>query len=168
MSYTVEIPGGTATLLDADDELSVRREHLIEKYGMAAASLVAKLPADADPAKPETLTGFNITPDEAQLIINMYDAILIALLESWTLDRPLPTMDTIGDLPASIYRPLMTAVRGNPGAAGGVNFDATPDKDSPTGPSSNSSGSLRGETSKSTRKSPRGGRSTSTGASTPA
>jgi hypothetical protein len=167
---TVDIPGGTATFRE-EGELRGRDSKLVKAAAIAAQSALEKLPDDAQPKPGETreqtaerLIGLmkniklDLTQEEAMRLMSMKEAIVIAYLASWTLDLPLPTLETIGDLPGPIYDALDEAVGGEYIKVKiGTDFSPSPDKDSPTGPSSDSASRLRGEAeNQSTSRSPNG------------
>lgn len=161
MGQTVEIPGGTA-VLRGKEELRGRDRTLVKAAFMAASNALDKLPKSVMDGKREDETqeqavlrlsrdmaGVALTWQESLALLEVRQATVVALLESWTLDRPLPTMATIGDLPGDLYDALDEAIGGVAGLASGVNFEPTPDEESPTRPSGASSGGLRGEESSS-------------------
>ena len=143
---TVEIPGGTANFREADD-LRARDSDLIEAAAYAAAPALSRLPAevlgpqdDEDEAAAaarftDAVKEVNFNLDEWLLLTQMRRATIVATLESWTLDRPLPTMATIGDLPRDLIAALDQAIGGVPVQA---HTDFSPDRD-PESPTSASS-----------------------------
>lgn len=144
---TVEIPGGTATIRDPD-ELRAKDADLIEAAAYAASPALQKLPpellaaagSDDDPAEAaakfgEAVKDVHFTMDEWLLLTQMRRATVVATLDSWTLDRPLPTMQTIGDLPRDLMAALDTAMGGVPVQAR-TDFSLSTDPESPTSASS--------------------------------
>jgi len=181
MSKTVEIPGGFAELRGSD-ELRGRDRNLIKAVAMAAAPAISKLPEEVAAGKLEgendedaqkrlapLVAGVNFTWQESMSLLDLRQATAVALLKSWTLDQPLPTMDTIGDLPSDLFDALDSAAGGVTTAmSSGINLDPSPDPDSPTQPSLSSVAlSKDDQGSKSTRKSQSDGESTATESSTP-
>jgi hypothetical protein len=154
----VEIPGGTAVLRDRAD-IRTRDRQLVEAAMIAASSAFRKLPdglaeapenaTDAEKAKVEEANrevlakSESLTLEEGLTLGQYKSAVIVAMVQSWTLPEPLPTMATIGDLPADLFDALETAI--NPlGAAKdaleATEFDPPPrfDKASPTTGSSDS------------------------------
>lgn len=108
--------------------------------------------------------------DETRSLMLMRRVTVIATLDSWTRPEPLPTIDTIGDLPRDVVAALDVAI-GGMAIEAGVEFEATSDKASPTTPSSDSSGPSEGvstPTTPSTPTPPEDSAPTSTESSTPA
>lgn len=108
---TVDIPGGTATLREKPD-VRVRDKRLVEAAGIAAAPLLARLPADSAGklALSETqVLGLGISAHDMALLWDINDAAIIAVLASWTLNCPLPTLQTLGDLDPDLYEALSNA-----------------------------------------------------------
>lgn len=166
MSTTVEIPGGYAVFREPK-EMKQRQRRMIETAAMTAAHVIAKLPDSVDPASTRIADIPALTRDDAEALADLQDATIIALLESWTLPVPLPTLDTLGDLDVATYDAL-AAASANAGAVGNtrVDFQPSPDQSSPTLPSSGSDGRLRDEQSTSTPTWPNGGVNTATESST--
>jgi len=175
---TVEIPGGTARFREGRSEMRGRDDLLISAASAAAASVIAKVPENTPiegetPAQAEEralgmLQDMQLTWQEAQAMLEVRQAMVVATLESWTLEQPLPTMANIGDLPGDLYQALLAASEEVPVEAVAT-FEPDPDEASPTPPSSASDGGLRALTeSKSIRTRPRAGASTATGNSIPA
>lgn len=158
---TIEIPGGTALLKDKKD-LRGRDSKLIKAAALGAESALSKLPDDARPKPGETVEAaaermqqylkdhpLNMTTAEGMKLLDLKEAIIVAYLADWSIDLPLPTLETIGDLPGDIYDALDDATGGDVinAAVANTNFDVNPDQKSPTGPSSSSDSSLRAEPS---------------------
>lgn len=133
----VEIPGGTAKFLETSgenrDEIPGRAVKLIKASSLAAMTQLADYPELFEPLRtvedesgekrPETaderqarlapvLKGLRLTTEQAMAFDNMREATVVATLHSWTLDRRLPTLETIGDLDGELYGALLEAVGG--------------------------------------------------------
>lgn len=158
---TVDIPGGTAQF-KTREELRARDTKLVKAATLSAQPAIEKLGADAEIKKGETEEEATarlskllkekeivFTTQEAMSLLGLYEAMVVAYLHSWTIERPLPTVDTIGDLPEALYEALEDAVRGEvvKVTVGGVDLEPNPDQNSPTGPSSVSNGDLKAESS---------------------
>lgn len=131
---TVGISGGTATFRE-QSELRGRDRRLIQAAVVAATPALAMLPPEAQaPAPGESDAAFiarreaalatvRLTRAEADTLLDAKEAVAVAMLASWTRPEPLPTMDTIGDLPADLYDQLVDAMGGVPASAFGTNFE---------------------------------------------
>lgn len=159
--HPIDIPGGVAKIKDPAD-LRGRDTKLIKAYALAAQSVLAKIPEEARPQPDESKEEagkrmqkyledhpLQLTGEEGMKMLDLKEATMVAYLASWTLDIPLPTMETIGDLPDAIYQALDDAVGGDAIkiATSSVDFDVNPDKNSPTGPSKSSDSISRAEVS---------------------
>lgn len=177
--HTVEIPGGTAEIRDRAD-IKERQRRLVQSAAMAASSVMAKLPddlasldtedAEAVQTVSQAMSGVSLSAADANLLQELQDATIVALLASWTLAEPLPTLETVLDLDTDLYDALAQATK-DQGVALAQATDFTPDADkaSPTTPSSGSDGPLRADTEQPlTPESSGAGESTATASSTPA
>lgn len=181
----VDIPGGTATLRDPA-ELKERHRRLLQTAMIPLAKLFQQLPeglleqssgrgpeAEIARAKAERLMAAAVTTrQEGTAFAEMGDAVIVALLEDWTLDAPLPTMDTILDLEPPVYAALEKAARNLTPAvmksATPTDFGPNPGGDTPFGESSTSSTASRGGANGSTGKRRNTGGNTRSGATSAA
>lgn len=163
MTRTVEVPGGTAVLRDAD-EMSERQRRVVRSALFAAAADALGDELSTAPGQPPT--SVHLSAATGDLMAATKDAAIVASLVSWTLDGPLPTMDSVVDLPGALYDALAVETAN---LISGLTLDTTPSPDpqSPTPASSDSNGRL-GDGAPSTPTSPTGGGSTPTASSTAA
>lgn len=148
MSQSIPIPGGYAVFRE---NLKVRQRRLIETAGIQAVRALGKLPNEVTKGEidPTTvaLDALDLSDSEADSIFFIQDAAILAYLESWTLDRPLPTKETIGDLEVELYDALVEGARKvQEKAPPVVNFATTSpkDTDSPFSSSELSNGHSQG------------------------
>ena len=117
----IDIPGGTATLKDT---LTIRERREIQHIALAAMSLANQLSG----------TSVALNPTDAALLMDtqdkMADATLIAYIVSWTLDKPLPTLDTIDEMDGDVYDAITAAIEKN--RLTGVDTSPAKDPRSPT------------------------------------
>jgi hypothetical protein len=172
---TVQIPGGTALVRDPED-IRGRDRLLVKAAAMAASSALAKLPPElVDPElspeqvaqrSQEAFEQITLSWQESLAMLELRQATVVACLASWDLDLPLPTMETIGDLPGDLYDALEAAV----GPVPDLQVDTSPSRDpqSPTSASESSNGlSEAAPASPPTPTSSSAGASTATESSTP-
>lgn len=168
---SVEIPGGTAILRDKQD-FRVKHERLVNSAAVAAAPILTKMPDDID--KRLSLTEREVielgaTREEIEAMFELQDATIVAALAEWTLDAPLPNMDTIGDLTADVYEALAQATARTGAEVAVEKFDPSPDVSSPTEPSGDSGSQSRAEQeSPLTGAQQSSGESSTSGAASPA
>ncbi len=185
---TVPIPGGTANFRErGHDEIPGRSVKLIRAAALAAASELADYPQLFEPPREgetdeqrqerlgESLKDMVLSTEQAMSWDNVREATAVAMLASWSLDRPLPTLATIGDLPEDLYDALLTAVGGV--SAGELETDFTPKiakrdpvtgEEFPTGASDASNGPSEATPSNLSTQTPENaGESTGTDLSTP-
>lgn len=149
----VELPGGgTATFREPGvDEMPGRAVKLIKAATSAAYSQLAgypevfsRAPEDETPEQRAErlapLENLRFTTEQAMAWDNMREAVVVATIKSWTLERHLPTLETIGDLPSDLYMALLNAVGGVSAADIELDLEATgsPKDEVPTGSSGSS------------------------------
>lgn len=157
MARVIDIPGGTATILDSPSEWTPRRKKPVEliagrlgnvmrQIGTARRILVeGDLLDDRSAQRGEDgellFTGpdLDLTERQYELMSRLNDATCWAMLLGWSLPLPLPASPEalLDDCPGDVYDALrvQTSKRivGDPGA--GFEPDAgVEDPDSPTGP----------------------------------
>lgn len=146
---TIDLPGGGKATLREDGELTPRQRRPLKKYGLALGPKIAELmaasqvtvdgkTADGSRGLPGAPVALSLT--DADMLVEMQDATTLALLASWTLDRPLPTtIDELYDVdehtPGGYDVLSAAAARITAAAAAAAGFDvaAVEDPDSPTG-----------------------------------
>jgi hypothetical protein len=143
----VDIPGGQATLRDPE-ELRQRQVRQVQRVAFAAAAKLGIDPDKGDIDLGMALANAAQLADPGEMLDVVADVEvtgILVFLESWTRPDALPTTaDQVDDLPNAVYKALTIATA--PLLAevvSGASFDATPDKGSPTGPSSGSDQPLR-------------------------
>jgi hypothetical protein len=166
----VEIPGGTAQFRDRREELKVRQLRLLGHAGTPASPVIDKVKRDRE--KWEIDGGdvrlSTLTRQDREVLAEWQDAEIIALLHSWTLDQPLPSIDTIQDLGVDLYARLVEVtmeLQNTTDVFGVENFDPNPAEDSPTVPSSDSDESAREERESPSEQSESDGKNTATDSS---
>jgi hypothetical protein len=121
----IQIPGGTASFRErGKDEIPGRAIKLIRAATMSAMSALSDYPeifegprkGESDDDRTERLNerlkGVLLSTQQAMIWDNVREATVVGLLASWSLERPLPTLDTIGDLPEDLYLALLDEVGG--------------------------------------------------------
>lgn len=154
MAKTVKIPGGEAVLLDDPAELTPRRRRPLElvsaRIGRRLPDIVksARLFCDGDlifdktsvageDGEPKFTGDCHITEHEMEMMSRLNDALIVALLKSWTLDLPVPTSidDVLDVCPADVYDALRVHASelSDVVSEDGFTPDAVEDPSSPTG-----------------------------------
>lgn len=135
---TVDIPGGQVTLRDAA-ELNVRQRRRIEVIAMQLGPVMSKLEKVTATSGMDDL---DLSEHQASLVFDLQDATILSAVASWTLDRPIPTAETVGDLDVALYDALAAATATLVATVAPVDFSpsANPEDGSPTGGSDGSDG----------------------------
>ena len=170
---TVSITGGMAHLREKE-EIRVRHRRLLQAAYMGAISGFSKLEKGSE-LETLNMAELGLTKGEALAMAEVQDAAIVASLAGWSLDRPIPTLDTIGDLDMAVYDELAEATKGLANEiVTGTDF-APPDpssagfEGSPTVPSAASNSGLGAEQESSSTSAPSSsGMSTSTVEGSPA
>ena len=129
------------------DEMRGRDVEVVQAAAMSAAPALSRLPddirekkegetdEDVDKRVSDIMLTTSFTPEENLSILGLRRAAFIALLQSWSLRKPLPTLGNLADLPKGLYAALLSLV--DMGAIGDLtsdtDFNPTPDRESPTG-----------------------------------
>jgi hypothetical protein len=141
---TIDIPGGQATLRD---ELTVNGQELMQAVTFGIGKDTKEKILDLIAHKDDEGFEPEITFEQSMAMSRLNRAAVIAFLKSWTLDEPLPTLDSLGDLPAGLFNTLMQAVAGRGADAvlgtGEFGPDGSADPNSPTVTSSVSAPRLK-------------------------
>lgn len=140
----ITIPGGEATVREPTD-LTPRQKRRLSDAARAAAPALAKLmgtdPTQPDPASVQSaFEESSLSRADWERVRELQEATVCALLESWTLEQPLPTLATIGDLDTDLYTGLIEAIGGQPVEDATTDFSPSPDPGSPTNAPSDSPG----------------------------
>lgn len=160
----VQIPGGTALLREKGD-LKQGHRRLIETAALAAGDVLHRL--GENPPK-EQLAAMRLSWEDSEAVLRLQDATILAVLDSWSLADPVPTMATLGEMDTDLYDALAQATKSlGAEVAKETDFSFSPDHSSPTGGSAPSNTpSTAGSEPASTPTPQAGGVSTATAAST--
>jgi hypothetical protein len=141
---TVTLPTGAEATFRDPSEILGRGKKIILGATMASIGVLTQVPALQEGRRgDETPEQFidRLGKEVAQAALNAenYEAIqslkeaaVVAQLASWTLPLPLPTMETIGDLPVALYDALVEAVGEITPQTLGQGFEENSNPDSPT------------------------------------
>jgi hypothetical protein len=146
----VAIPGGTASLREAED-IKVRQRQLVESAYVPALAAMAKLPTSSEELEAFDVNNATLTRQETASLFELQNATIIAALESWSLPDPIPNMDTIGDLDQDVFDALSEATASLAGeVVADTSFEPTDPRGSgfeetPTSPSDDSAVVLRAD-----------------------
>lgn len=155
MAREVEIPGGKAFFKEKHTGAGKKK---LRAAALSAATNLSDYPELFEPGPPNetdeqrterlapALAGMRLTPLQAEVWDNMREATVIATLESWTLDGPIPsTIEALENLDGDLYDALLDAVGGVSAQQLETDFSAKPitpgdpaSKETPTTGSSDS------------------------------
>lgn len=112
MPTTVEIPGGTATLRDPGRPTvrDKRRQQVLQMRIASDPEFMAALRREADGGAGEPVGGLALADRTLDALGRTTEIRVLTLLESWTIDRPIPQwFDDLDTLPLDIYDPIADA-----------------------------------------------------------
>ena len=144
MGRKVDLPGGGWANIKDPEELTNRDRKLLRRHAFGAVELGDKLrglgvkPGTKPQDIPDDLAeqvAKAITPDDWDTLSDSQGAFIVAYTAEWSLDRPLPTMDDVDDLPGPIFDALAVATADLGDGSLEVTVDDQQDPGSPTGPS---------------------------------
>ena len=142
--HKIDLPGGGWASIKDPDELTNRERKLLRRHVFGATDLRSKLlaagvkpgtrPEDVPEEVMEAI-GETLELDDLEALSDTQSAFIVAYTAEWSLQRPLPTMDTVDDLPGPIFDALAAATAELGDGSLEVTPDQQPDPASPTGPS---------------------------------
>ncbi len=145
----IDLPGdGWADIKDPDD-LTNRERKLLRRHGMASLHPPRQDGRLRCQGRPGTIgrsvddiprgdasgSGRSLTADDLDLLDDAQSAFIVVFTAAWSLDLPLPTMDTVDDLPGPIWDVLAKATAALGDGTLDTSVDNVTDPSSPTGPS---------------------------------
>ena len=150
MSTKIDLPGGGWAEIKDPEELTNRERKLLRRHAFGARELRGKLLAtgikpgtkvqDIPDDLEEKLLG-QLTAEDLEGADGIQAAFIVAYTASWSLTAPdgnplpLPTMETVDDLPGPIYDALSSATSELGDGGLDTTVDGATDPGSPTGPS---------------------------------
>jgi hypothetical protein len=152
--------GGKAYFRESGvDRIPGRSTKIIKAAAMAALTSLAEfpeffqdpLPGEATDARDarlaERFAGRSLTTEQAMVLDNVREAAAAAMIDSWTLNKPLPTLATIGNLDGDLYEALLDAIGGISAAALSEDFSIRPGvtNETPTDDCGSSDGPLKAD-----------------------
>ena len=144
MTTRHDLPGGGWADIKDPTEVTNSERRLVRQYLMTAQSATsAKLASLGVTAEmsgnlpPELAAKVNAatTFEDLDLIDDAQAALIVAYTAGWSLERPLPTMGTVNDLPGPVYDALAQATTVIGDVALDTSVDGVRDPESPTMPS---------------------------------
>lgn len=144
MSTKIDLPGGGWAEIKDPEELTNRERKLLRRHAFGARELRGKLLAtgikpgtkvqDIPDDLEEKLLG-QLTAEDLEGADGIQAAFIVAYTASWSLDRPLPTMETVDDLPGQVFDAIAEATVDLGDGSLDTGVDGAVDPASPTGPS---------------------------------
>jgi hypothetical protein len=175
--HRLPLPDGAWVDLREANELTVKGKRGITVLAATLATVLPKLEAAKKEreAVGETLTDADIldlglTEDEMDRMMRMSEAATVAFLAGWSRPEPLPTLASVGGMPAEFYEAIEQATARDAAAVAAETLAASngdggvPDPKASSGGSKNSASPSKGSTPRTrTRKSVKRGTPTPTG-----
>jgi len=149
----IQIPGGSAELRTKP---TVYGREILQQAGFELMHQLKRVAPQKDVTTFADLKDIPIDEFDGPLLAATHmlqRAAVVALVKSWSLPQPLPTLDNIADMDVDLYDVLAAAVAPGVNAAmSGEAFgaDGAADPSSPTAPSPASSDGERGQVDRST------------------
>ncbi len=103
----IDLPDGQWADVRDPDEITVRGRRPILAVTLALRDVLPAIAAAQAAGQPiETL---GLTEEQYDTVLRLGEVSIVAVLAAWSLPDPLPTVDTVGDLPATLYDALSQA-----------------------------------------------------------
>jgi hypothetical protein len=145
MATKIDLPDAGWAEIKDPTELTNRDRKLLRRYTFAARDAMAPKmqqlgikpgtkASEMTDEQNEKLDAL-ITVDDMERVSEAQSAFIVAYTASWSLDRPLPTMDTVDDLPGPVFDRLAAATVDLGDGELDTSVDGAVDPASPTGPS---------------------------------
>jgi hypothetical protein len=134
----IDLPDGQSAVLREPSELTNRHRKQLRRAAMPAYKIREKfVAADQPDDTPTDTAGIFDRADASDfdLVSDMQAAYIVTYLQEWTLDRPLPTADTVDDLPGPIFDILAKATTQLGIGSVKIDVDDAVNPESPTEPS---------------------------------
>ena len=145
MATKIDLPGGGWAEIKDPSDLTNRDRKLLRRHVYAARDIMATKMAKVGikpgtarkdiPAEAQAKLDELLTTDDLDLINEAQAAFIVAYTASWSLDRPLPTMETVDDLPGQVFDAIAEATVDLGDGSLDTGVDGAVDPASPTGPS---------------------------------
>lgn len=114
---TIPLPGGHSAELR--DKVTIRGRELVQLESADVMRLISERWPDLKPEEFETVNPLEGGRELILAFRRLNRAVVVALLKSWTLPDPLPTVDDPGDVDADVFEALQEAVAPRVGEVAG-------------------------------------------------
>lgn len=128
---TVQLPGGHVA--EVRDKVTIRGRQIVQEESAEVMRLAKERWPDLDLGTLDPVKALEGGREMVRAFNRLNGAVVVALLKSWSLPDPLPTMDDVGDVDADVYDALAVAVASRVGEVAGFTPPGT-DKDASTPP----------------------------------
>ncbi len=122
----ITLPGGGWA--DLHDKPSVRGRRGIQAISIGLGKPLIDRLKGVDPTT--DLSELGLTEAQADGMIRLGEATVVAFLAAWSLDAPLPTLSTIGDVDPDVFDALAGATAAR-GSAVALSLDVSPGDGTP-------------------------------------
>jgi len=143
------LPSGAWVDIRDKEEITQRGRRGIQSI---AGSLADVLPRLKDVDKDTDMTELGLTEVQMDAVIRIQEATVVAFVAGWSLPDPVPTILTVGDLPALLFDELSVVLAKDGAEVASLSLDTSvgtdpmPDPKDPSGVSELSDGPSKGET----------------------
>ena len=147
-----DLPGGQWVEVRSPEEITTRGRRGIQAI---AAGMASALPKLKDATADTDMATLGFTEEEMDSVMRLQEATIVAFLAAWSLPDPVPTLASVGDLPATLYDALSVATAQGGALLAALSLDVSPgtgeadgvpDPKEPSGGSVSSDGPSKAET----------------------
>lgn len=103
----IDLPDGQWADIRDPEEITVRGRRPVLAVTMALQDVWPALAAAQ--AANEPLEALGLSEEQYETVMRLGEVSIVAVLAAWSLPDPLPTVETVGDLPVTLYDALAEA-----------------------------------------------------------
>jgi|GEM_PF-2519160 len=135
----VPLPDGAWADVRSPEEITTRGRRGIQAI---AAGMTSALPKLKDATPDTDMADLGFTEEEMDAVMRLQEATVVAFLAAWSLPDPVPTLASVGDLPAILYDALSLATAKDGADVAALTLDTSPGVDGVPDPKGPSGGSV--------------------------
>jgi hypothetical protein len=118
-----DLPDGQWAMIRDREEITRKGKRSILVIASQLASILPQIQGATDETD---MADLPLTEAQADAMMRLSEASVVALLAEWSLPDPLPTLDTVGDMPATLFEALEQATAKDAAVVAATSLDMAP------------------------------------------